>query len=120
MNSSCSSRPAPIPSSTTCASATATSFVRALTAAVEQLSERDRSVLRCHLVERMSIDRIGEVYSVHRATAARWLASIRERLFERTRENLTARLEIGTSEYDSIMRLIQSQLHVSLGPKLED
>jgi RNA polymerase sigma-70 factor (ECF subfamily) len=89
-------------------------FRAALSTAVEQLTERERGVLRCHLVERMSIDRIGEVYGVHRATAARWLATIRERLFERTRAALTARLAIGPSEYESIMRLIQSQLHVSL------
>lgn len=89
-------------------------FREAFATALAELSDRDREVLRCHLVDGMSIDRIGSVYDVHRATAARWLASIRERLLTGTRQALMRKLAIEPAELESILRLIGSRLTATI------
>jgi RNA polymerase sigma-70 factor, ECF subfamily len=88
--------------------------------ALKTLSARDRTLLRYQIVDGLTIDDIGELYRVHRATAARWLATIRDGLVERTRSLLADALGVNTAEAASIVRLVHSQLEVSvirhLGP----
>jgi RNA polymerase sigma-70 factor (ECF subfamily) len=87
---------------------------RALGRAIERLSERERLLLRLHLTEAMSIDALGAMYSVNRATAARWLAAARAAILTGTREELSAALELGPNEWGSIAALVQSVLSVSV------
>ena len=75
-------------------------------------------MLRYHLIDRLNIDQIAAIHDVHRATAARWLVRIRAQLEERTREELRRALGVSGAELDSIIRLIQSQLDLSIGPHL--
>lgn len=89
-------------------------FRSAFQAATAELTNRDRTLLQYKFVEALSVDEIGVIYRVHRATVARWLAAIRETLFEGTRERLMARLGGTDSDIDSVLRLIDSQLDVSL------
>lgn len=86
-------------------------FQEALTA----LGKRERSVLRMSLVEGLSIDDIGKVYDVHRATAARWLTSAREQLVRDCRVKLAGRLGVSEAELDELMGSVQSNLSISLG-----
>jgi RNA polymerase sigma-70 factor (ECF subfamily) len=86
----------------------------AIRAALEALEDRPRSLLRWSLVKGWSIDRIAELYEVHRATAARWLSAARDALGEQIRKEVAARLSIPLDEVDSIVRLVQSQIDVSL------
>nr|WP_276602753.1 sigma-70 family RNA polymerase sigma factor [Nannocystis pusilla] len=89
-------------------------FREAFAAALAELDPRSRNTLRQHLVERLSIDQIGALQGVHRATAARWIARSREELLTGTREQLRGRLHLSEGEYASIMRLIDSMLEVSV------
>jgi RNA polymerase sigma-70 factor (ECF subfamily) len=73
-----------------------------------------------HLLDGASIDRIAAVHSVHRATAARWLERIRERLASGTRRLLQERLRVSRDELASLVRLIDSQLDLSLSTLLSD
>jgi RNA polymerase sigma-70 factor (ECF subfamily) len=82
--------------------------------ALAALTPKDRLLLRFQLVDGLSIDEIGNIHNVHRATAARWLVRIREELMERTHELLAARLSMDTEDVASIVRLVQSQLDVSV------
>ena len=82
--------------------------------AARALTDRERTLLRYRFLDGLSIDEIGVLYRVHRATVARWIAAIREGLFETTRERLMRRLSISDSEADSVLRLIDSQLDVSI------
>ncbi len=93
-------------------------FRRAFEAALAELDTKDRNVLRFHLVERLGIDRIGAIHGVHRSTAARWLADIRERLYRSTRRHLMDALHVGSTELDSILRAIRSRLDASIGRHL--
>lgn len=86
----------------------------ALRAALVGLDEQSRALLRYHVLEGWSIDRIGVLYGVHRATAARWVVAAREALGEGIRRQLARRLEISVDEVDSIVRMVQSKIEVSL------
>ena len=56
----------------------AAAFTAALREAAAALEPRLRAVLAMHFTEDLSIDQIGAVYAVHRATAARWVQRARD------------------------------------------
>jgi RNA polymerase sigma-70 factor, ECF subfamily len=76
---------------------------------------RERTLLRHHVVDRLTSDQMGSLYAVHRATAARWLERARARVAELTEELLAERLSLDAGEVASVIRLVRSQLDVSLG-----
>jgi len=89
-------------------------FRDAFNDAAKHLTDRERTLLRYRFLDDLSIDEIGVLYRVHRATVARWIAAIRESLFETTRARLMSKLKISDSEVDSVLRLIDSQLDFSI------
>jgi RNA polymerase sigma-70 factor (ECF subfamily) len=94
-------------------------FAEAFGRAMQALDDRQRNLLRQHYLDGLSIDRLGALYDVHRATAARWIARAREVLFEQTRDALRAKLDVDDSTYESILRLIHSQLDLSIRSYLD-
>lgn len=86
----------------------------AIRAALETLDERGRALLRFAIVDGLSVGRVGELYNVHKATAARWIAAAREQLGEAIRVELGGRLQVPEDEITSIIRLVQSRVDVSL------
>lgn len=89
-------------------------FKAALQTAVAALSDRERLLLRQHALDGLSIDQLAVFHRVHRATTARWIAAARKAVLDGTRRVLTQRLRLRPTEFDSILRLIDSQLDVSL------
>jgi len=81
---------------------------------VAALSPRQRTLLRLHHLDGLGIDELGRMYGVHRATAARWIAAARDEIFEATRLRLQAGLGLDDTAIVSVVRLVQSQLAVSL------
>ena len=67
----------------------------------------------------LTVDQVGEVYGVHRATATRWLAKIRAQVLADTRGELAQELSVPARELESIMQLVQSRLDVSVQRLLE-
>src|SRR5262249_12401783 len=97
-------------------------FKQAFGEALAGLGAREQTLLRYHHVDGLNIDEIGAIYRVHRVTAFRWLEKAKEQLVERTLETLPTRLRITSKELDSVLRMIRSQIHLSLvrqlgGPK---
>lgn len=90
-------------------------FAAGFTDACSKLPARDRTILRMHFVDGLNIDQIGQIYGVHRATVARWIAKSRLALLEGTRTYLVQHLALQPAEFSSFDRLIRSQLDVSLG-----
>jgi RNA polymerase sigma-70 factor, ECF subfamily len=90
--------------------ALAGAFAEALAA----LPAEDRTILRQHLADQLTIDQIAAAHGAHRATAARWINRAKEALVQGTRRRLSERLGIGRDDLESVMRLIESQLHVSV------
>jgi RNA polymerase sigma-70 factor (ECF subfamily) len=95
-------------------------FKSAFAAAIEVLEVGERRVLRYAVIERLSIDDIARLERVHRATAARQVTRARARLVEETRRLLRARLRVDGSQLHSILRLIDSQVEVSVQRLLGD
>jgi RNA polymerase sigma-70 factor (ECF subfamily) len=95
-------------------------FARAFGEALAALSPRQRNVLRYSAIEGLSIDEIGALYGVHRATAARWLERAREDLHDDTRARLTERLALDPSGLSSLLRFIRSAVDISLGTALAE
>jgi RNA polymerase sigma-70 factor (ECF subfamily) len=89
-------------------------FKSALHEAIRELPVRERTLLRQQFLDGLTIDEIGLLYHVHRATAARWLVRARQRVLTRTRVHLMQRLTLQSQDLDSILRLIHSRLDVSL------
>lgn len=98
----------------------ADAFAEALRSAVRGLEPRLRTVLRMSYVKGLSIDEIGGVYAVHRATAARWIRSACEEVFQAVRVALTEQLRITGTEVDRIAAMVKSQLDVSLSQLLPE
>jgi RNA polymerase sigma-70 factor (ECF subfamily) len=89
-------------------------FQDAFRGAIDALSVQERNLLRHHYIDRLSIDRIGAIYRIHRMTAARRLTAIREKLVESTRRRLADHLALDTAELASVLRLVQSDADVTL------
>ncbi len=83
-------------------------------AALAELGERERNLLRQHVLDGLGIDQLATLHKIHRATAARWLTRVREDLARRTRALLARELGLGERESESVLRLIRSQLDLSL------
>src|ERR1043165_5798046 len=93
-------------------------FKRAFHAAVEALEDRDRLLLQQHALDRINIDQFARMHGVHRATAARWVQAAREAVVAGTHRELCRRLRLNRSEVASVIRLIHSELEVSLSRAL--
>lgn len=94
-------------------------FEKAFVDAAAALSPEERNVLRGHYAAGLSIDQLAATRGIHRATAARRVRSARERLLGETRRLLLERLKLARPELESVMRLIESQLHVTVERLLE-
>jgi RNA polymerase sigma-70 factor (ECF subfamily) len=89
-------------------------FKAAFEEAVGSLEPRERSLLDLSIVKRLGIDRIGAIYGVHRATAARWVTAARDNLSRAVHRILAARLGTQGSDVDNLLPLVESQIELSL------
>jgi RNA polymerase sigma-70 factor (ECF subfamily) len=95
-------------------------FQEALQRALSELSSTDRNLLRLHM-QRCSIDQIGRMYGVHRATAARWLDRAKRRVLDGARHRLaTSSAFVPDGEFSSIAWDVQSELELHLSQVSED
>src|SRR5262249_39301080 len=89
-------------------------FKAAFGDAMASLVPDDRSLLALHYVDDLSIDELAKVLGIHRATAARRVAKVREQLLEGTKDRLRERLQVGVETLDTLMREISNELHISV------
>jgi RNA polymerase sigma-70 factor, ECF subfamily len=92
----------------------ATQFKAAFAESLSSLGAREQTLLRYHHVDGLNIDEIGAIYRVHRVTAFRWLEKAKELLVRGTLDILRGRLKLPASELDSVLRMIRSQIHLSI------
>lgn len=83
-------------------------------AAIAELTPRERTLLRQHYVDGLSIDALGPLYGVHRATCARWIEAARSKILRGIRDHLRQVLGLETTELESAIALVRSQLDLSL------
>lgn len=78
-------------------------FQHALRTALATLDRHERSALRLSYLDNLSIDQIGKLFGVHRATAARWITRAQARVRELTLDALRRRLNLDHSEAASLL-----------------
>jgi RNA polymerase sigma-70 factor (ECF subfamily) len=90
----------------------------ALSSAIEQaaleLPEAERTLLRLHFVDGLTIDDLAVVFQTHRATSARRLSRARHALFENARQRAMATLGLDEAQFQSLMGVMLSQLDVTI------
>jgi RNA polymerase sigma-70 factor (ECF subfamily) len=94
----------------------AAAFRTAFAAALGGLERRDRTVLRLHILDGLSIDVIAPMYAVHRATVARWIGAAKQQVLDRTRRRLMHDLRLDAGEVDSLIRMVQSRIELAGDP----
>jgi RNA polymerase sigma-70 factor (ECF subfamily) len=87
-------------------------FRAAFQAAVAALSPTERTMLRLHAVDGVSLASIGTMFHRDASTVSRWLEQVRRKLELQTREHLLQ--SVAAHELDSVLRLARSQLSVGL------
>jgi len=91
-----------------------THFKASFAEAVAALDSADRLLLKQHLVERLTIDQLGALYHLHRASAARRIAKARDALLVATRIALARRLGVPPERLASVLELVASRLEASI------
>lgn len=87
---------------------------RAFAAAFAELPPRERNVLRQYYIDGLTIDELAALYRVNRATTARWVAGARLAVVKATRAQLVEHTGVPASQVDSVIRLVRSQLELSV------
>jgi RNA polymerase sigma-70 factor (ECF subfamily) len=86
----------------------------ALRDALAGLEARDRMLLRLKHVKGWRLEQLATMYRVSRATAGRMVTGAYEALSVETKRLLRERLKLTPSELESLVKLLRSQLEVSL------
>jgi RNA polymerase sigma-70 factor (ECF subfamily) len=94
-------------------------FKQAFAAAVGKLGTDDRVLLHQRFAGRLSLEELAASHDVHVNTVSRWLQRARSALETGIRADLQERLRVSEDQLKSILRLVQSQLDVTLGRLLE-
>jgi RNA polymerase sigma-70 factor (ECF subfamily) len=93
-------------------------FTRELQRCFRELDEQQKTLLRMHYLHDMGIDEMSTILRVHRATVARWLVAVRKRIFDQICGSLQIEIDSGTA-VRSLIRLVRSELDISLGRALD-
>jgi RNA polymerase sigma-70 factor (ECF subfamily) len=96
----------------------AADFAAALRESLAALPASDRLLLKRHFVDGLSTEELGKLHRAHRVTVLRWLSRALDELATRAQGLLLTRLKLPQSEYESVIRLVRSQLDLSLGALL--
>lgn len=89
-------------------------FQTAFRTALSALADEDRRVLRYHYVDGLTIDQLGAVLDLHRVSASRRIHRARSLLVTRTRTELRRTHFETSSELESILRAVESEVELSI------
>lgn len=90
----------------------------AMRAAIGQLDARAKTIVKLAGVDGLSLEQIGVVYGVHKATVSRWLSAIRTQLKHSADAHLHGQLGLTPSELRSLTGDVGSQLELSISQVL--
>ena len=89
-------------------------FRAAFEAAFARLTPGDRTLLRYRYIDGLEVQQIAAIDGRHRVSISRALSRARDSLLENLRRDLAERLHVGMSEAESMVRLMRSQIDVSI------
>jgi RNA polymerase sigma-70 factor (ECF subfamily) len=93
-------------------------FQQAVDQAIAALDGRDKVLYRMHLVEGLTLERMAKAYGVSHPTIIRWLDRARNKVLDEVKRLLREALPVSTDEFDSIARLLVSQLDLDISRAL--
>lgn len=91
---------------------------RAFAESFAELTARERTLLRQHYVDGLSIDALAPLHQAHRATCARWIEAARVKVLRGVRQRLRVALGLDDADLDRAVELVRSQLELSLSRHL--
>ncbi|MBK7580200.1 MAG: sigma-70 family RNA polymerase sigma factor [Myxococcales bacterium] len=97
----------------------ADTLAQAVAGAFRRLTSEQRNLLRMYVIDELSLAELGRLHSVDASTISRWLTKIRGRLLEDAQNELLERHALRPSECASVMRLVRSDLHLSIARLLQ-
>jgi len=89
-------------------------FQRAIIDALKTLDDRQRMIYSLHVLDGLTVERIGAMYGVSHSTVSRWMANARAAVIAEARRLLRDEMDIPAEEFDSLARLLSSQLDLSV------
>jgi RNA polymerase sigma-70 factor (ECF subfamily) len=89
----------------------------AINRALAKLSDEQRTLLRRHFADGATFDALAAAAGVHKVTVWRQIAAVRDLIVGSMRNALGVGEVVGSREFESILRTVQSQLDVSLGSR---
>lgn len=95
-------------------------FQEALAEALQALPAADRNLLRLTVVEGLRGEQVAALFGVTRSTVVRWLAAARRAVWEGTRDRLRQRVGVRPEEFESLARVLRSQLELSVARILRE
>lgn len=95
-------------------------FRRSFATALAALPPPQQLLLRLDVVEQLTIDQAAAIYGRSRTTTGRHLHEARQALARRTLDDLQVRLALDPAEVQSVARLVQSQLDLSVQRLLDE
>jgi RNA polymerase sigma-70 factor, ECF subfamily len=90
----------------------------AFAVAFAEIEPTERTLLRQHYLDGLTIDALGRLHGVHRATTARWVESARENVLRGVLRYLRQALGLSEEDLGNVLELVRSQLDLSLSRHL--
>lgn len=89
-------------------------YEHALKQALDTLSPQQRNLMRLYYVDGVGVEKLGRLHRVHASTVSRWLARARAMLLHETERVVRASIRMSEADFESLLRVVRSDLHVSL------
>jgi len=93
---------------------------RAFAVACSEIGAEDRALLRLHYVNGVTTASLAGMYGISRATLIRRLASARSLLLQHVKSSLRRASGVADQDFDSIVRLVRSQIDLHLSRVLQE
>ncbi len=94
-------------------------FSKALESEIRSLDSHERNLLRMHFLGRVTLEKLAEMYGVHRATIVRRIAGVREKLADGTKRALAESLGADPRKMETIVEALGKHLDLSLDRMLQ-
>ncbi len=86
--------------------------------ALDGLSADERTMLRMHYLDGLTLEQVAAIFRVSRATGARALAKARSGIVDAVRRELKTAVGVETSSADSLLAFVRSRIEIDLAKHL--
>jgi RNA polymerase sigma-70 factor (ECF subfamily) len=89
-------------------------FDAAFAGALAERSPIERLILAQYYIDRLTVDQLAAVHAVHRATAARWIGKLSQKLRSATKSRLVKRLRLDEPSLKNLFGIAGGDLDLSI------